>query len=147
MSTLELYIPRLDDDAFVDLPQGVVLEGSPTEYRFQLFAMPPLGHFEREEAVGRIFLGLDGHGKWAAVRVRAIGTSIEAELTLRREQPDAFNYPHSFLTIGQYNGPRIGIDECIELGWLGTGIDDQDNWIVWPTPALLEVMKVYRTNV
>jgi hypothetical protein len=140
-----MYMPTLADDAFLPLPDGVELPGSPDDYRFPLYALPPFGHFESEEAAGRILLALALHGEWKAIKVSAIGTSLVKELEARRADPRG-TYSHSQLIFPD-GLERIlrGIDELIERGLLGT--DDTDGiWTVWPAPDFVERAAPYRVT-
>lgn len=145
------YEPKLSDDAFVPLPHGVELEGSPSDYGFPLFFMSLTGwRFELEEAAGRILYGLAMHGEWAAVRYHGLAESTVKEraawqaFMADRDTAEFTKFPHSQMVFPDHaDRVRKGIETLVRDGYLGFEERDGEQ-ILWPTPAILEKLQPYR---
>jgi len=146
------YVPTLPNGAFWQLPDGVVLPGSPRDYHFRLFAIPELGRFEREEAAGRMLAALATHEEgttWMAVDVLAIAKGMEEEVGARADGRKEHYVSHSISIYPQRHEMLLeGFQELFRDGLLADfsieGDEEEDVWYVYPTPELLELMAPYR---
>lgn len=104
---------------FEDLPEGLVLKGSPTKAGRDLG-----GHAMYFIAVEEIARLLVDHGEWAAIKING----LLPHLKYTRTEED---FKKLFLP---------GIDEAVDAGLLRCNYDPS-NPIVWPTPKLAALMQ------
>lgn len=142
-----MYFPSLSPDTFVRLPDGLVLPGSPKDYRFALYSLPVFGSFEREEAAGRIMMALARHGSWRAIRYFPFVMTFFNEYDERRAHPQG-DYAYSLLARGIHGVDSLleGLRELISRGLLGHCYDGPNAELIWPTPEFLRLIEPYKTT-
>lgn len=141
------YAPVLPDWAYVVLPDGVIINGTPPDYRRALQSPSStygLQTSAAQEAARRILQLSVYHRRWVAFKMSGVMCGLMHELAERARPEREYEFEESFFAHPSNDRALLGgILQLIELGLVGS-IGEGDQWIIWPTQGLMDVMLPYR---